>query len=787
MAKPQYITLEIDGKVADIDPNGQIPTVSYSLEDEQNFEQKKSAEAFDIELPATLINDQIHNSMHDPSILDNTPGQVFDGFKSARYIANGNEILIGKYLQQSVITQNGVPQTYKGKIYGLNGDWVIELKEKTIHDFLNPLSHPFDVATITGSWNFNGRVEQEDFVYAPVRYRKRFGPVPEPTEDVPEPQGPDDNILLNDMRPAISVYWILYRGFKSVGYRIVSKFFDTDYYRKGVLPWTWGGFDYIDDTRWEGLKFVAVQKKPSVPPANPNWDKNWRAIPVGAEGYLDYFITDDGSQAPGAFDNSNLFTYTGLSTTLPYTMKWDYPSTGPLNLGSIFAAFRLLVNYQYSTSNNADFHLRVHWYKNGVQVADDQIFGTNTPTIGTRQGQGFQEMNFITDVNPGDWVGARVWIKMDDLFLGTAYGNIFIEEFALDYVRLGDGSTVNLKGNYPKFKTYNWMDLLRGEIDLFDLSIQTDPVKKEVYIEPTHGFEVDGVQYPGYYNRNQLDFTGKVDISKQAELETFSDYERELVFSFRDDMNDGGLKKVQDRNQTTIGLSKYVLPARYKTEPKPFENRFYSPVMHGEHVPFKGITGVAPQLIYIIPENISNTSSTESENTYNPKRAFYKGKVTDSGGFRMEGIEYQFLPFMFAVNYKPSGVSDPILSYSDQLIGGSVAQGLLKKFFMQRLAILRHGKRYVPIYVMLNNTDVANFLHRESIIIKDIEYVLTSIQDYDPISPQSTSCRMWMFVPKSTVDLDNTYPSITSIRSGSQTSSFDVKYWQHLILTTDIN
>jgi hypothetical protein len=776
MSKTNYIELYIDGTKADIDPNGNIPTTTYQLEDEQDFEQKKSAEALGIEMPSTLVNDQIHNTLHNPSVIDNTPDQRNDNFKSLRYIANGDEIFIGKYLAQSAVKKNGRPEKYRGKAYGLNGDWLIDLMEKTLFDFINPRQHIFDANTIIGSWGFNGRNEAADYVYAPVRYRKPFGDYPEPTEEDPDPQPLDDNVLINDMKPSISIYWILWRGFKSVGYRIVSQFMDTDFYRKSLLPWTWGGFDFMDDTRWEPLKFLAAQA------ASQRFEGDHDDV------FPDLDIKADGT-IPGTYDNNNLFTYTNSASTIPHMMMWQYPtSPANLNLGKVRINFSVELSWAYKVQQNSDASLYEFWYKNGAQVDMQQVYSESAGAgVGQgKEGAGFTEMFYETDMVPGDWIGTRPRIHLNQTTLGFARQDLYVQSFKINFIKLTDGSTIDLRNNYPKFKTYKWLDLLRGEIDLFDLLIQTDPIRKEVYIEPAHGYDINGTPYPGYYNRKQLDWSQKIDISEPSNFELFSDYEREFVFKFKDDSNDGGLKKVQDRNQTTIGMSKYVLPERYKTEKKEQENRFYSPVMHYNHEKFKYITGTAPQLIAIIPENISNTSSSESENIYNPKRVFYKGNVTGYGGWKFNGNNYTTLPFMFAVNYKPGGHTDPVLSYSDQFIGGVVAKGLMKKFFLQRMAIFRNGRRYNPIYVMLNNYDIGNFLHRESIIIDGLEYMLTSINDYNPIEPDSTACSMWMFMPVSTVDANNSYPSIQSLQNGGTSNSFDVKYWAHLLLTSDI-
>jgi hypothetical protein len=779
MSTPNYIELYIGGEKADIDPNGQVPTISYQLEGGEDFEVKKAAESFDIELPSTLVNDQIHNTLHNPSIRDSTAGQVYDNYRPFVYMGNGLELMIGKYLVQSVVKKNGRPDKYKGRAHGLNGEWAIDLKEKTIFDFINPRSHTFDANTIIGSWSFNGRNEASDFVYAPARYRKPFGEYPVPTDDDPNPQPLDDNALINDMKPSISIYWLLWRGFKSVGYRIVSEFMDTDYYRRSLLPWTWGGFDFLDDSRWAPLKFLAAQAE-SLRLEGDHDDK-----------FYNLNIKADGS-IPGTYDNSGLFTYTDGASTLPWMMMWQYPtSPANLNLGKVRINFSVDVSWAYKIQQNSDASLYVFWYKNGVQVDMQEVYSESAGAgIGAgKQGGGFSTMAYETDMVPGDYVGARIRTHLDESDSGFARQDVKVESFTINFIKFTDGSSIDLKNNYPKFKNYKWLDLLRGEVDFFDLSIQTDPIRKEVYIEPTHGYDVNGTPYPGYYNRKQIDWSQKVDNSQDVENELilFSEYERELVFKFKDDTNDGGLKKVQDRNQTTIGMAKYVLPERYKSEKKDHENRFYSPVMHYEHKKFQFVTGVAPQLVAIIPENISNTSSSESENTYNPKRVWYKGNVTGYGGWKFNGVTYNTLPYMFAVNYKPGGENDPVLTYSDQLIGGIIAKGLLKKFFIQRMAILRNGRRYAPIHIMLNNYDVANFLHRESIIIDDMEYLLTSIQDYNPLAPdQSTVCNMWEYWPVATIDANNSYPSIQSIQNSGTSNSFDVKYWSHLLLTSDI-
>jgi hypothetical protein len=117
--------------------------------------------------------------------------------------------------------------------------------------------------------------------------------------------------------------------------------------------------------------------------------------------------------------------------------------------------------------------------------------------------------------------------------------------------------------------------------------------------------------------------------------------------------------------------------------------------MHYEVNQWKDIVpGVVPQMICMISENSSNTSGNfVASANLNPKSAYYKG-IVQGIGWVFDGDKKTAFPYMFAVNYMPGGENDPVLSYSDEKTGNDsfgfvVAQGLLKKFFLQRLANIR--------------------------------------------------------------------------------------------------
>jgi hypothetical protein len=235
----------------------------------------------------------------------------------------------------------------------------------------------------------------------------------------------------------------------------------------------------------------------------------------------------------------------------------------------------------------------------------------------------------------------------------------------------------------------------------------------------------------------------------------FSDYEREIVYKYKDDSNDGSLKVVQDRNVNILALCKYVFPDRFKAGQKEIENRFFSPTMHMDLVQWKGLSAdgdYVPQLVVLLPENVANTSRDAAQNVFNPKSCYYKG-ADNTIGWVFDGDQVRGLPLMFAVLYRPGGEEEPILSYADEIINPDptvaqgdriIGKGLMRRFHHQRLEILRNGQFY-KTWVHLNNNDIANFLHREHIDLRNERWELLEINNYHPLKEESTEIllRKW--------------------------------------------
>lgn len=790
MPRNDYLRITIGDFYAEVTDPSELPvSIDYSLEDPENFQNKTSSESFDLEIPATLLNDRLSNTYRNPSIEDLTTGELFKDNQLGVIECNGWELLKGKsFLKSSV--HDYQPISYKYNLFGDNADWLVDLKEKTLYDFISFLTFSFTKDVIQASWLYDGTDELLPYVFAPVRYRQPFNYyfVDEHAVSVPD----DDNTSVDYLRPSISKYWLIYWAFKSVGYKISSTFLDSEYFRRQVMPWTWGNFLDSDGTRLDKHKFLAKSVE----------DKYFNQEYSCANGFcggafIDLGVTNDSTN--GAYDNNSEYSY----NTSTFEMTWEYkaPDFGPL-----IAGFSAIVAWSYRMRGaNDDFHCVVDWFINDVFQATSDVVqaesrGLFIPlpfAIGTQNVPGQTEIFFKTPITValGDKVTAKVRLRLyhDRTFNEVLEVTLNILQFQLDYFRIALGSTVNFTEYTSGFQKHKWVDYFAGIVDEFNLSFNTDPINKIVYIEPTHPYSTTSdpmALIDGYFKNDYLNWNSKEDLSKSWEMTNYADNEREFNFKYKDDTNDGILKLIQDRNQTILASGKYVFPERFQTGEKDYENRFFSPTMHFPVTQFRDLgtgsnSGITPQMVCIIPENISQTSESESDNTFEPKSCYYKGLITGAGAWKWDGAVRQDFPFMFAVNYQAGGEDDPILSYSDEIINGVIGRGLLKRFFWQRLAIDRNGQRY-KTWFKLKNVDVANQLHREYKSYKGNKWELIQIHGYKPLIEDSTECLLYKWSPITQYEQSNTFPSETSIETGVLASTLDIKYSQLMCLISDI-
>lgn len=798
MPQTKSIRFNIGGKEIEVSELDNVPVaLSYSLEEVENFEKKKSATAFDITLPATISNSKIYNTPHNPNVEDLTSEEFFKSHQPCSATVGGVEVFKGKsFLKEATHTNR--PESISINCYGNNGDWMVDLAEKSLHDFVNAEPHVLNNFNVTGSWDYDGLDQNKDFVYAPVRYGQPF------LED-------DKVVGITQLKPSISIYWLLYRAFKAAGYSIVSDFMNTEYFRRMVLPWVWGTFYNFSEDDKAKFKFKA---RPTSEAHKSIHNASWNEVvspnitsggSINEDPALQWGDTTSGG-AEGGYDNAR-DNYGGIPSYQfvdGHKLRWRYLPAVAAEYGALKVTLGGEVYYFFYAARNFPvgkntFKLVLHWLVNGVEdVSRQTVIKEWNAYNGTTEDKYFFTQEFL--VNSGDVIECYFKMHADTAngidstcswVIGRPTEGTYYE---LQHAKRIAGSTIDFK-DFEALKKYKILDLLRGVIDTFNLSVQTDSIRKVVTIEPTYPYYLSSdptVVQSGYFKKERLSWTDKQDLSKENKLILFSDSERELFFRFKNDSNDGGVNILNKRHSINTGEAKYLFPQRFKSGKREAENRFFSASTCIQMNGWKGITGIAPYLMAIVPENISNTSKSEDATLFQPRIAYYKGFVPNVGGWKYNAengsptVTFTWLPYLFAVNYHKGGERDPVLTYNDQkLPGGQLGIGLMRRFYLPRLAVMRHGKLY-EAWMRLNLNDIANWLHREAIDIRNAIYYLIDIQNYQPLRDESTLCQLWKFHPVTEADDAACYPSRSSVLDDTLTSSEDIKYQSLLLLPTDL-
>jgi hypothetical protein len=900
MPQVKYLSLTVNNYPVDLPPLSDLKLViDYLLSKPEDWSSKQGAAIFSVDLPATPNNDKIFGTFHSPQMEDTFPdGLSPRQWMTATFTANGSVILFqGKALLQSA-THREIPESYQVSFMGGSGDWLIDGVNFTLWDCVNPNTHYFTLETIQNSWrNYDTAGDgSDDFAYIPVRYRQPF----QYTDPTGVTTGNDDQVNAFHLRPSISIYWLIQRGFSQLGYTVQSDFLNSQFFRKLVLAWTWGDFLDVNGSAIETLSFKSYGTLPGTPTftygyfysQNTLWASASELLPgsqIVKTGGSNYFQMPN-VQPPNGYDNFNLYSFDESTGRMQYTFNVP-PELVNIIGSNATLSFTLSAYVQLMAIGGDTVDVQLEIYQNGVFVSSNSILPGGGPITGDYPGPTMTswptKMNnsvtptiynfYVSNANPGDvftfqlivlTTGATAYAMiMQAGYLNANPSSLAVPDWQYDpilkeWVNIASshdvpqamyttltmnglsvqmGSPVNLK-EYDNFRNYPFFNLLRSLVSMFDLEIQTDPVNKVVLIEPfaptytlptynTYGAWVADVNMTGYFSLTKIqDWSTKRDLWKSSTMELFSDCERQIDFTFKQDGSDGGQNiwaarykaiylnnvvkpKINNDNidngiiAGVPGASRYMLPDRFSKGNKQLSNQMISALMHYNHSVWATISesGGVPQLPTIFPDNISGSSAAAITATFEPKIMFYRGQgfgPADFGGWWFAGdpnspydIETATsfgLPFAFMVNYKTNtgAQHDPVLTYCDQRVFNGttpvLVPGLMRKFLLPRLALMRNGQYYKP-WIQLNYNDVTNWFHREAIKMGASLFFLMNITDFTPLNDDSTQCEMWRFVNPDADDLANCYPSSISVMDNPATlSQFDLKYAQLLLFMTDI-
>ena len=200
---------------------------TYTIDDVRDFGSRNTSFSRTISIPATARNNKIlgfafdlgmahEHNMDLPNVASNfTPSQAA---KCEVYI-DKIQIFKGVIRILEIITNNGTTE-YQCAVFGELGGFITELGNKRLEDLdFSEYNHTWNATAITNSWN---TINGSGYYY--------------PLIDYGNVSNNKDDFSVYTFRPALYVKEYIEKIFEGTSYTLNCDFFNTDFFKKLIVP-----------------------------------------------------------------------------------------------------------------------------------------------------------------------------------------------------------------------------------------------------------------------------------------------------------------------------------------------------------------------------------------------------------------------------------------------------------------------------------------------------------------------------------------------------------------------
>jgi len=594
-----------------------------------------------------------------------------------------------------------IKETFEINLISNNSSWFVQLGETMLSDLID-LIVDFTQANILTGFVSDPSLRQHGFTFIKLKEWENSILTPPAIRYLPS---------VFESTPVLYVKPLIEEAFHSIGYTIQSDFFDTDMFKKLVLP------TFLPDKMPSGYNEKYLNTKVSM--AAPS------IFPPGAFAVILFDTIDQAAPAsPTAYN--------------PVTGVYTCPLAGYyeiiLELG--FAALPV---------PTVPFEFGAGCVHNGVSLVFSQDVRINFVNV-YPAGQKLS-VTYVIFADASDTIeSAFAWVPTlptDDITLDTMTMTINAEAapepgFPIDFKYL--------------LEEFSFNDMLKGLISQFNLCFETDEVAKVVTIEPKDNY-FNTSRTPttteikeGFYNNTQKDYSQLIDYSKKGSFD-FPEIQGSFNYIYASD-NDPTADFIEGINALKIYEARFLMGSGSDaSKTKTIEVPFFAKTIHIlDDLAQYPDTNQAPQFALIYPvNNVLDPTATEERTNIKPRILYFAGQRTTGTFPETDGLIELFEvlgvptanPLSFMVNYAdPTGL-DPNLGFDTQIINGVSSSGLLQKFYLQEMtrndiAELRKN------YVQFNSIDYLNFTHRTKAYIDGEKYIVQTLQGFNPLKDAPT-------------------------------------------------
>ena len=586
--------------------------------------------------------------------------------------------------------------------------------------------------------------------------------------------------------PAIYVKEYIDKIFDKVGYTYTSEFFDSDFFKRLIIPFT-SDLVKLNQTQLDERKFLANTPPSYITtiPINSTYKSfnnmyrndlggTWVNIKTFEDinpSVIDWFRFDNDSVSP-AFDTNNVFNidygsfspykkgYYDLIFDIKGAIRITLPSG--LTIDSFGGYFDLGINtfngLSSIGSNGKAVSLSAPVFISGTTYEvyfDDQIKLTGKYL----EPQNTAHCWFVPRINPFNLSSTSNQVN-DSVSFELIYDNEQTRFYNIPIVNpLNEGETIFMNSVIPKEILVK--DFFKSIITLFNLYVDIDPNNESnLIIEPLINY---------YQNNNVIDWTDKLDYSKEITIKPVSEIEgKDYVFTYKPDTD------YYNETYTTVwdeiyGERNITVNNDFVKGIKKFEVIFSPTPSVGNST-----SSLVIPKIYKVDEN----TGVITPKAGNIRLLYYGGLLSGNWTYKslLSGDTYESqYPYAGHLDNPLNPTIDILWQEPQQIYwtNGSIGSNytnnnLYNKYYKQFIEeITDKDSKIVTAYFNLTPLDIYQLNFSNFIFVDGINYRLNKIVDYNPINRQTTKVELSKI--KSGIAF-----SASTIELNSNTSSEDV-------------
>lgn len=461
---------------------------TYTIDDVRDFGSRNTSFSRTISIPATARNNKIlgfafdlgmahEHNMDLPNVNTNfTPSQAA---KCEVYI-DKIQIFKGVIRILEIISNNGITE-YQCAVFGELGGFITELGNKRLEDLdFSEYNHTWNVTTIQNSWN---TINGSGYYY--------------PLIDYGDVSTNKDDFHVSTFRPALYVREYLQKIFAGTSYTLNCDFFNSDFFKKLIIPNNSQGIQGTNDRFILGTITATKTILNSNTPTARNID-----LPFDNTTLLNF--TENGSKS--------IFTYTDGTKTV-----------------------RAVASISGLYQTDAASSIIATLYVNGVAV---QTLTQNTFSANNPFSFDFDWTGNIANTNTVR-INISVPATANTYIVNISSANFTFTQLAAQLTKVAYNGTVSMNNNLPKGIFQK--DFFLSVCKMFNLYVYQDNInEKQINIAPFIDFYSDATT-------NSLDWSQKIDMSSTMSIKPMSQLNaRYYAYKYTPDtdyFNDNYLKK----------------------------------------------------------------------------------------------------------------------------------------------------------------------------------------------------------------------------------------------------